>query len=532
MSRTKKNSKKDNSLGLDLSDFFKSSKSKSKTKKNKKTHNKLQYKLNHKSVSNYDTVVDTKLEADFYKNYNQDKTLVTQIIDSFYSLNSPIASSLIHYNDKTSKSLNRNALSNFKLCAPFAYDSFNNSFDDMNKSYEEQQTTKQNAGIKGNDLPQPIKYATEDFTRGLAYFLNLRYPKLPVKVSNTFGKLWEVLHKFKIMEGSNKSNTKKSFKVFHICEAPGQMILTAKYFAETKYPNITNYDWRANSLNPYNSENKAKYGKKPFGDDYGIIKNNPKQWLWGADDTGDITNVRNIKWFMKYIRDKWLDKSKNEKLDFIVGDGGLNTNLPPLLLQKLDLAQVITVLACSSIGGSCCIKHFTPYIARHKGTYDAGGFFMGFIYLYYSAFEETTLFKPYTSNPDSGEFYVVCKGFKGIESEQLEKLFNILDGFTLHSAIIEKENMPETFTKQVNTFIELMSSMNTMATEKVNMLIKCYNNMKSNNKNKNNKNNNKKNMKSDITNKLLQCDKFLNSDNIETILVPRYNQWIKLYEFE
>ena len=44
--------------------------------------------------------------------------------------------------------------------------------------------------------------------------------------------------------------------------------------------------------------------------------------------------------------------------------------------------------------------------------------------------------------------------------------------------------------------------------------------------------NTKKNKEKSITNKLLQCDKFLNSYNIETILVPRYNQWIKLYEFE
>lgn len=526
MARTKKHSKKDNSLGLDLSNFFNSS----KTKKNKKTQNKS------RSVSNHDTVIDAKAEEDFYKNYNQDKTLVTKVIDSFYSLNSPISSSLIHYNDKKSKYLNRNALSNFKLCAPFAYDSFNNSFDGINKSYEKYKILRHNTGLVDLPNPQPIKYATEDFTRGLAYFLNLRYPKLPMKVSNTFGKLWEVLHKFKIMEGSNnmnKTNSKKSFKVFHICEAPGQMILTAKYFANKKYPNITNYDWRANSLNPYNAENKDKYGKV-FKDDYGIIKNNPKKWLWGADDTGDITNVNNIKWFMKYIKDKWLDKSKNEKLDFIVGDGGLNTDLHPVLLQKLDLAQVITVLACSSIGGSCCIKHFTPYILSHKGTYDAGGFFMGFIYLYYSAFEETTLFKPYTSNPDSGEFYVVCKGFKGIDTEQLENLFNILDGFTLNSAIIEREDMPETFTKQVNTFIELISSMNTMASEKVNMLIECYVNMKSDKKNKNKdiKSDKQKNMNSNITKKMLQCDNFLNSDNIETILVPRYNQWIKLYEFE
>ena len=32
--------------------------------------------------------------------------------------------------------------------------------------------------------------------------------------------------------------------------------------------------------------------------------------------------------------------------------------------------------------------------------------------------------------------------------------------------------------------------------------------------------------------KLLKCNKFLDENNIETILVPRYNEWIKKYNFE
>ena len=31
---------------------------------------------------------------------------------------------------------------------------------------------------------------------------------------------------------------------------------------------------------------------------------------------------------------------------------------------------------------------------------------------------------------------------------------------------------------------------------------------------------------------LLKCNNFLDDNNIETILVPRYNEWIKKYNFE
>ena len=64
-------------------------------------------------------------------------------------------------------------------------------------------------------------------------------------------------------------------------------------------------------------------------------------------------------------------------MDLIIGDGGLSTGMEPLLLQKLDLAQLIMVLACSKVGGCCVIKHFTPYIKRHLDTFNASYFFVG-----------------------------------------------------------------------------------------------------------------------------------------------------------
>ena len=61
-----------------------------------------------------------------------------------------------------------------------------------------------------------------------------------------------------------------------------------------RFPNsYKNYDWRANTLNPYNINVKEKFpGALP--DVYGIIKNNYNKWIWGEDNTGDITRVQII----------------------------------------------------------------------------------------------------------------------------------------------------------------------------------------------------------------------------------------------
>ena len=503
-----------NFLDLSLSDFISK-----KPKKSQKTklHTKSHTKLHTKSKSIYESKLDLIIKSN--------KNNISNILNTFYSMNNPINSSLIKYNDKESKYLNKEAYNNFKVSKPFASDILNSYYESIN----ELNILKKEIRDKGkptHKMPNQVTYATEDFTRGLSKFISNRYNQLPAPtISNAFTKLWEVLETFPQIINKNS----KSFKVFHICEAPGQMILATKYFASKKRPNLDmkdmkNYDWRSNSLNPYNEENKEKYGGKPFGDNYNLIKNNPKKWLWGADNTGDITKVKNIKWFRKYINDQWLSSShKDDKIDFICGDGGLNTDLEPVLLQKLDLAQAITVVACSSKGGSCCIKHFTPFIRNHKDTYNASGFFIGFLYLYYTAFEQVSLFKPYSSNPDSGEFYVVGVNFLGISESQIENLYKVLDGFKLNHAIIEKEMIPETFIIQINNFIKNMSQLNNNSIEKTNLLLTCYDNMP-------NKKSISKTKDSNLY-ELLKCNNFLDDKNIETILVPRYNEWIKKYNF-
>ena len=137
---------------------------------------------------------------------------------------------------------------------------------------------------------------------------------------------------------------------------------------------------------------------------YNLIKNNYDKWLWGADETGDITKSQNIRWYKNYINNKWLERG--EKLDLLTGDAGTNSSFSSLILQKLDLGQAIAIIACSSKSGSCVVKHFSPYITTEPDTLKATGFFISYIYLYYVMFEEISLFKPYTSDATSGEFSV------------------------------------------------------------------------------------------------------------------------------
>jgi hypothetical protein len=306
-----------------------------------------------------------------------------------------------------------------------------------------------------------------------------------------------------------------------------------------------NYEWLANSLNPYNYEARTKYIKtfgNVFSDNYGLIKDNYDKWLWGEDNTGDITNVNNIKSIMNDIKRKNTNDNENmkmntnaTKIDLIISDGSLSIETNSLYIQKLDLSQLISVIACSSIGGACCVKHFIPYrnldtleghTPIHKedtnNTESSSGFFINYLYMYYIAFDSISLYKPNTSNPNNGEFYVIGKGFKGVTELQLKNLFKILENFTLNSNIIEKNKIPETFIMQINNFLESMSSINTLAIEKQNLLLTCYKNLGEDDTEG----------KYSETNKILKCENFLDEKKLDNMIIPKYNEWVKIFEFE
>lgn len=352
--------------------------------------------------------------------------------------------------------------------------------------------------------PVNVRRAFEDFTRGINVYL-VRNFNIHPEPSNAFVKIWEVYTIFPFLIPKNTA----SINIFHICEAPGQMILATKRFILKKRRNIKNHEWYANSLNPYNPDNLETYGNV-FDDSYGVIKSNFKRWIWGADNTGDITSSKNIRWYRKFILERM------PQCNLIVGDGGLSTfEIEPTILQKLDLSQALMVLACSSIRGHCVIKHFIPFIKRHDQTYGASGFFISFIYLYYLAFEEVSLFKPYTSNPDSGEFYVIGRNFQGIPDKVLEQLLKLLDKFELNDALFSKEIIPETFKLQIEGFLNDITKYMSSSIEKQNMLLTCV----------------KDKLNLEIQEKF-KCNTFLKPENLKKIQEPRYKKWVQMMDFE
>ena len=496
----------------------------------------------------------TKLIAMFEHNklpYNKHALKVLlkkkdEIIDHFYSLDTPVNQKLIHYTDRMSKMLSKSALSHFKssktIKKRYDFDNLNDYYAKIKIAHQVKNKLLEDVNFEKylKKTPKSLQHTIDEFSSGLSDYINNKeltnnkFDKLPIKINNSFLKLWEILDTFKLI-----SHNASKFKVLHLCEAPGQMIVCTRYWVEQNCEklsaNMNNYDWMANSLNPYNYDTRTKYSKKfgnVFSDNYGLIKDNYDKWLWGSDNTGDITNVNNIKSIMNTVKKQWLEENSgnSNKLDLIISDGSISLNMNSLYIQKLDLAQLLTVISCSSIDGNCCVKHYIPYknindVGNSSDsihtTVESSSFFIGYLYMYYSVFDSISLYKPNTSNPNNGEFYVIGKGFKGIDEEQLKNLMSILSQFTLNSCIIEKEHIPETFISQINNFLESMSNINILAIEKQNLLLTCYKNLGED----------ELENKYEETNKILKCNNFLDEKKIDNMIIPKYKEWIKTFDF-
>ena len=94
------------------------------------------------------------------------------------------------------------------------------------------------------------------------------------------------------------TNRKGIFKSFHICEAPGAFISCINHYIHTK-TQYNSYEWKSQSLKPKGSKSK----KDTIGDTYGFMKKYPNHWDFGIDDTGDITNIENIKYYAKMAKE-------------------------------------------------------------------------------------------------------------------------------------------------------------------------------------------------------------------------------------
>ena len=420
------------------------------------------------------------------------------IVNEIYSFRGAFKYPIIAYPSISTKKFFINLISKLDRYKSYHYDQLTKQQEMFDLAYKVTENLLETIGT--NKKPKDVLSVTEDLTRGVARYITQNYKMEHSKITNGFVKLWEIYSMFPTLIPN-----KKDVKIFHIAEAPGQWIYATNHFCSTKKDNIENIDWRANSLNPYNQVNIKKYGK-PFGDDYGFIKKYKKQWLWGADNTGDITNLDNQKWYRQYSKE-W------GKVDLVTSDAGIPSD-NPIINQRLELAQICMVAGVSSKGSNCVIKHFLPYVRKIPETATASGNFMSMLMLYYIMFNKVFLIKPITSNPDSGEFYVVGRSFRGMSDSIYEKLISLIDNFEVNQCIFPKEELPEAFTRQVIEFMEKILELNTNHNEIQNMLMTCITDP------------------SPVIKKATKCDYYMSPTYVSEIQESRIKEWIKMTDFK
>ena len=481
-----------------------------------------------------------------------------ELVDKFNSLHTPIRYTLINYHDKHSDDID---LENLNILTDY-YKRIKISLQVRNKLLE-------NVGFER--APKNMHYNIYDLGSGLSNFINAhakdkaktQFENLPPKIDMAFLKQWEILTTFKLIP----ENT-KAFNILFLCEPSKQSIMACKYWVQQKCHLLKpeDYNWYANTINPYSKTNQIKLFKDVY--DYDIIKNNFDKWIWGNDNSGEITNKKNLQSIVEQLQDKLQDKThttkKHTKLDLIISNGNINdkysiggfvsdtfnhsntidnsdfgsyniddnsnNDISNFDTQKMEISQVIGVIASSSIGGACCVKHFIPQINLYMISNDdsdnsytseymkTNWMFISYLYLYYIAFDSMSLYKPLTSFTDNGEFYVICKGFKGVDKTMLDKLYNSLNKFKENDTLIDKKKIPKTFIIQLNNFLTKISDLNVETIEKQNLVLTCFETIGDFSNNYQ-------------INKILNCSNLINEKTIETMIIPKYKEWINLYEF-
>lgn len=236
---------------------------------------------------------------------------------------------------------------------------------------------------------------------------NLQISKLNT-LSRSFYKMIEMIYVF-FKDEANLYN----IRTLHLAEGPGGFIEALCYV-------------RNKILNSRNIENNDIYFGMTLLKDNDInipswkksvefLKNNHKnvKIITGIDNTGNLFNIENIKHL--------FNRFKNNKCDFITGDGGFDFSVDvknqEIMASKLIWSQFISGIACLKVNGTFILKIFD---INNKLTSDI-------LFISYLLFKKICIYKPKTSRLANSEKYIVCSEFKGCSDSVIINFINLLD---------------------------------------------------------------------------------------------------------
>ena len=190
-----------------------------------------------------------------------------------------------------------------------------------------------------------------------------------------------------------------SCKSFHLAEGPGGFIEALAYMRKNpadKYYGMTLIDDTNQNVPGWR---KSKH----------FLLNNPNVIIeTGIERNGDLMRPENLR----YCYDTY-----KEQMDIITGDGGFDFSFQyphqEQISTKLILCQIAFAIAMQKPGGTFILKVYDTFTRIS----------LDFLYLLSNLYNEVSIIKPFTSRFANSEKYLVCKGFRNINTLETVKIF-------------------------------------------------------------------------------------------------------------
>ncbi|GAB0089458.1 Cap-specific mRNA (nucleoside-2'-O-)-methyltransferase 2 [Sergentomyia squamirostris] len=253
-------------------------------------------------------------------------------------------------------------------------------------------------------------------------------------VTQAWTKFYECLGSFTLIS----ETLNRPLNTVHLCEAPGAFVVALNHFLVTQRQ-IDPWRWCATTLNVY-------YEGNVFGSmisDDRFILNTLENWEFGADNTGDITNRRNV--------DQLVRRCKGMgEIHLVTADGSVNCiNTPECqeeVVSFLHYAETVAALRILTIGGNFVLKMFTFFESSS----------ICLLYLLVASFKSVSVFKPVTSKGGNSEVYVICEDLVECPSEEfLEKMFNNMTN--TEESLFPTSELPEDFMEELRKCAEVFT---------------------------------------------------------------------------
>lgn len=185
----------------------------------------------------------------------------------------------------------------------------------------------------------------------------------------------------------------------HVCEGPGGFI---QAFLEEAEKNRKRVDLSlAMTLRPHQAQIPGWKRATAF-----LKKHEQVKISYGADDTGDIYNLENQKYFVEQLGQK--------KAHLFTADGGFDFKMDYQHQEQIAFRLIVSSFAIAfeslAIQGVCIVKFFDTFGRANQE----------FISFVSCCFKEWTLYKPAMSRPCNSERYFIGVGFRGSNAQTRE----------------------------------------------------------------------------------------------------------------